>query len=64
MGGILVEEAVGAFRRATELDPQFAMAYYQLAGTLSLIDLPPARQAIAIQQITSFLTAEKCAGRL
>jgi tetratricopeptide (TPR) repeat protein/TolB-like protein/tRNA A-37 threonylcarbamoyl transferase component Bud32 len=42
-----VEEAVGAYRRATELDPQFAMAYHQLANVLYLIDFPAARQAIA-----------------
>jgi tetratricopeptide (TPR) repeat protein/predicted Ser/Thr protein kinase len=40
----LVEEAVGAFRRATQLDPQFAMAYYQLAGAL-YSSTPAARQA-------------------
>jgi tetratricopeptide (TPR) repeat protein/predicted Ser/Thr protein kinase len=44
---VLLEEAVGAFRRATELDPQFAMAHYQLANVLYLIDIPAARQAIA-----------------
>jgi tetratricopeptide (TPR) repeat protein len=44
---LLVEEAVGAFRRATELDPQFAMAQYQTAGALLISDLPAARQAIA-----------------
>jgi tetratricopeptide (TPR) repeat protein len=43
----LVEEAVGAFRRATELDPQFAMAYYQLAGEFSVINSPSTRQTIA-----------------
>jgi tetratricopeptide (TPR) repeat protein len=47
MGRALVEEAVAAFRRATELDPQFAMAHYQLAGALSLIDFAAARQATA-----------------
>jgi tetratricopeptide (TPR) repeat protein len=44
---VLLEEAVGRFRRATELDPQFAMAYSKLAQALGLIDLPAARQAIA-----------------
>jgi tetratricopeptide (TPR) repeat protein/tRNA A-37 threonylcarbamoyl transferase component Bud32 len=39
-------EAVGAYRRATELDPQFAMAYYSLASVLyELIDVAAARQA-------------------
>ena len=42
-----MEEAASAFRRATELDPQFAMAHYQLAGALSSIDFAAARQAIA-----------------
>jgi tetratricopeptide (TPR) repeat protein len=40
-----MEEAASAFRRATELDPQFAMAHYQLAG--SSIDYAAARQAMA-----------------
>ena len=46
---VLAEEAVAASRRATELDPQFAMAYYQVANELSvaLFDLPGARRAIA-----------------
>jgi tetratricopeptide (TPR) repeat protein/tRNA A-37 threonylcarbamoyl transferase component Bud32 len=46
---VLAEEAVAASRRATELDPQFAMAYYQVANELSvaLYDLPGARRAIA-----------------
>jgi tetratricopeptide (TPR) repeat protein len=43
---VLPEEAIAAFRRATELDPQFAMAYYRLALLLSLFDLPAARQAV------------------
>jgi len=42
-----MEEAASAFRRATELDPQFAMAHYQLASALSSIDLAAARQAAA-----------------
>jgi tetratricopeptide (TPR) repeat protein/TolB-like protein len=41
------EEAAGAFRRATELDPQFAMAHYQLAGALSGTDFPASREAMA-----------------
>jgi tetratricopeptide (TPR) repeat protein len=44
----MAEESVGAFRRATELDPQFAMAYLQLADTLvNWIDIAAARQATA-----------------
>ncbi len=43
----LLEEAAGAYRRATELDPQFAMAHYQLANVLSMSDFPAARQAMA-----------------
>jgi tetratricopeptide (TPR) repeat protein len=44
----LQAEAVGAFRRATELDPQFATAYAQLADALSNSgDSPAARQAMA-----------------
>jgi tetratricopeptide (TPR) repeat protein len=42
-----MEEAASAFRRATELDPQFAMAHYQLAIALSGIDFAAARQAMA-----------------
>jgi tetratricopeptide (TPR) repeat protein len=42
-----MEEAASAFRRATELDPQFAMAHYQLAVALSGIDFVAARQAMA-----------------
>jgi DNA-binding winged helix-turn-helix (wHTH) protein/TolB-like protein len=30
----LIGQAVASFRRASEFDPQFAMAYYQLAGLL------------------------------
>jgi tetratricopeptide (TPR) repeat protein len=41
------EEAAGAFRRATELDPQFAMAHYQLASALSGTDFPASREAMA-----------------
>jgi tetratricopeptide (TPR) repeat protein/TolB-like protein len=40
------EEAATAFRRATELDPQFAMAYRGLSGAL-WFDFPAARQAMA-----------------
>jgi tetratricopeptide (TPR) repeat protein/tRNA A-37 threonylcarbamoyl transferase component Bud32 len=43
----LMEEAVGAYRRATELDPQFAIAYYRLATQFRLVDTVAARQAIA-----------------
>jgi tetratricopeptide (TPR) repeat protein len=51
---LLTKEAVSAFRRATELDPQFAMAYWRLAGEL---DEPLAsRQAMA--------KATELAGRL
>jgi tetratricopeptide (TPR) repeat protein len=42
-----MEEAAGAFRRATELDPEFAMAHYQLAGALSGADFPASREAMA-----------------
>jgi TolB-like protein len=41
----LVDEAIAAFRRATELDPQFAMAFSRLAGLLQIFDLPAGRQA-------------------
>jgi serine/threonine protein kinase/tetratricopeptide (TPR) repeat protein/TolB-like protein len=41
---VLVKEAVSAFRRATELDPQFAMAYFWLSGELD--DFLAARQAM------------------
>jgi serine/threonine protein kinase/TolB-like protein len=44
----LFGEAAASFRRATELDPQFAMAYAKLADALSLLgDTLAARQAIA-----------------
>ena len=43
----LIGEAEAAFRHATELDPQFAMAYAQLAGVLSIADLPAGRQGMA-----------------
>jgi serine/threonine protein kinase/tetratricopeptide (TPR) repeat protein len=42
-----MEEAAGAFRRATELDPQFAMAHYQLASALSGTDFRASREAMA-----------------
>jgi tetratricopeptide (TPR) repeat protein len=43
----LREDAQRAFQRATELDPQFAMAYFQLARILSsLSGFAPARHAI------------------
>ncbi len=44
---LLIPETTNAFRRATELDPQFAMAQYQLANVLSFTGDPAARQAIA-----------------
>jgi len=40
-------DAAGAFRRATELDPQFAMAYYRLAECFQYSDDAAARQAVA-----------------
>jgi tetratricopeptide (TPR) repeat protein len=43
----LIPDAEAAFRHATELDPQFAMAYAQLAGVLWLSDFPAGRQAAA-----------------
>jgi tetratricopeptide (TPR) repeat protein len=39
------DKAAAAFRRATELDPQFAMAYYWLSNSLS--DSAAVRQAMA-----------------
>jgi serine/threonine protein kinase/tetratricopeptide (TPR) repeat protein/TolB-like protein len=45
---ILMEDAQRAFQRATELDPQFAMAYFQLAHTLFFSgDFAAVRHAIA-----------------
>jgi len=44
---VMLPDATQSFRRATELDPQFTMAYYRLAGALFPIDFPAARQAIA-----------------
>lgn len=41
------DKAAAAFRRATELDPQFAMAYYQLAACFQYRDDAAARQAMA-----------------
>jgi len=43
----MIDKAVAAFRRATELDPQFAMAYYYLADSLSPSDMPATRQTMA-----------------
>ena len=43
---IIPKEATAAFRRATELDPQFVMAHYRLAGALTYTDFPAARQAM------------------
>jgi len=45
-GRFLLEDATNAFRRAIKIDPQFAMAYYQLAR-LSFDDLAAARLEIA-----------------
>jgi len=46
-GRILGEQAAASFRRATQLDPQFAMAYYELAEVLRHGGSPrEARQAI------------------
>ena len=42
----VLDKAANALRRATELDPQFAMAYLRLAGAL-WFDFPAARQAMA-----------------
>jgi tetratricopeptide (TPR) repeat protein/tRNA A-37 threonylcarbamoyl transferase component Bud32 len=45
---ILMEDAQRALQRATELDPQFAMAYFQLADTLFFFgDFAAVRHAIA-----------------
>jgi tetratricopeptide (TPR) repeat protein/tRNA A-37 threonylcarbamoyl transferase component Bud32 len=41
------DKAEGAFRRATELDPQFALAYYYLGSALHYRDIVAARQAMA-----------------
>jgi eukaryotic-like serine/threonine-protein kinase len=47
-GRFLLNEAERAFRRATELDPKFGMAHFQLSGTLFLNgDLTSAREAVA-----------------
>jgi TolB-like protein/tRNA A-37 threonylcarbamoyl transferase component Bud32 len=47
-GRFLEEQATMAFRHATELDPQFAMAYFQLSNMLYRCgDLPAARRAVA-----------------
>jgi eukaryotic-like serine/threonine-protein kinase len=45
---LLAEQAAASFRRATQLDPQFAMAYYELASVLQHGGSPlEVRQAIA-----------------
>ena len=44
---LLMERAESAFRRAIELDPQFAVAHYQLALVLYVRDLSLGRQEIA-----------------
>jgi len=46
----LLDRAAGAFRRATQLDPQFALAYYRLSRTLVTVDFPASRQAMAQAQ--------------
>jgi tetratricopeptide (TPR) repeat protein len=47
-GRFLEEQATIAFRHATELDPQFAMAYFQLSNMIYQSgDLPAARRAVA-----------------
>jgi len=43
----MYDKARGAFRRATELDPQFAFAYFNLSNTISFRDNAAARQAMA-----------------
>ena len=50
------EEAASALRRATELDPQFAMAFYWLADALSVSDFRASSEAMA--------RAAELAGRL
>jgi DNA-binding winged helix-turn-helix (wHTH) protein/tetratricopeptide (TPR) repeat protein len=47
MDRAMTDKAEGAFRRATELDPQFAMAYYQLAACVQYGHDAAARQAMA-----------------
>jgi eukaryotic-like serine/threonine-protein kinase len=44
---LLTDQAAAAFRRAIELDPQFAMAHYQLASALFFADVSVQRQEIA-----------------
>jgi tetratricopeptide (TPR) repeat protein len=43
----LVDEATRSYQRATQLDPQFAMAYYKLALSQISFDVPAARRSIA-----------------
>jgi len=42
----LIDQAVQSYRKATELDPQFAMAYYYLSEVLAVNDGPSAREAV------------------
>jgi tetratricopeptide (TPR) repeat protein/tRNA A-37 threonylcarbamoyl transferase component Bud32 len=42
----LMEQAVESYRRATQLDPQFTMAYYRMSQALYTYDAPAARKAI------------------
>jgi tetratricopeptide (TPR) repeat protein len=46
---VMPAEAIGAFTRAAQIDPQFAMAHYRLANTLTMysLDAPTARRAMA-----------------
>jgi eukaryotic-like serine/threonine-protein kinase len=45
----LYDQAVASFRRATQLDPQFAMAYYRLADALTFGHSPRERQQVIDQ---------------
>jgi len=43
---LLLPDAIQSFRRATQLDPQFAMGYYGLGLALAAIDVPAARESM------------------